>query len=541
MEMHFATVYECIADLDPGLTALVDDVNRRSWGEYDRRAACLANFFQQAGLKKDAKVALYTYNRNEYLEAQLAAFKMRAIPVNVNYRYLDDELVYLLNDTDAEVVIFEGCFAERLMHIKPQISGLHTYVQVNDGHPRMPGAYDYEEIIAAHEPAPRIQRSEDDIYMLYTGGTTGMPKGVMYRMGVFFRNMLKGYDFCGLERPKTTEELIEKVAMRRREGHFPAGLPASPLMHGAGMWGAVFMPGNLGAKTVCVSRHSFDADAIWQAVEREKVTDMTIVGDVFGKPMIDALKCAEAAGKPYDVSSVERILSSGVMWTADVKAGFLAYMDALLIDAMGSSEGSMARQLLRRGGNPTTAEFELNDKVVVLNENDQLVEPGSGDVGMLAVQEGIPFAYYKDPEKSAKTFRRVNGVDYCFPGDFATVEADGKITLLGRGSVCINTGGEKVFPEEVEEVIKAMPGIKDCLVVGLPDSKYGERVTALVTCQAGLPTSEQGIIDQAHKNLSGYKIPKQVFMVEMILRGPNGKADYKWAKQQAAALSEEIA
>ncbi len=177
----------------------------------------------------------------------------------------------------------------------------------------------------------------------------------------------------------------------------------------------------------------------------------------------------------------------------------------------------------------------------MLNENDQLVEPGSGDVGMLAVQEGIPFAYYKDPEKSAKTFRRVNGVDYCFPGDFATVEADGKITLLGRGSVCINTGGEKVFPEEVEEVIKAMPGIKDCLVVGLPDSKYGERVTALVTCQAGLPTSEQGIIDQAHKNLSGYKIPKQVFMVEMILRGPNGKADYKWAKQQAAALSEEIA
>ncbi len=541
MEMHFATAYEGIADIDPDFPALVDDYYRRSWGEYEQRAACLASFFQELGLKKDSKVALYTYNRNEYLEAHFAALKLRAIPVNVNYRYLDEELVYLLNDADAEVVIFEGCFAERMAKIQSRVPQLKTYIQVDDGNPLMNGAFEYESVISNNTPAARIKRSEDDIYMLYTGGTTGMPKGVMYRMGTFFRNMLKGYDFRGIDRPQSLDELLQKVKQLRADGDRPVGLPASPLMHGAGIWGAVFMPGNLGATIACVSEHSFDADTIWQLVEREKVTDMTIVGDVFGKPMLAALERADAKGKPYDVSSVKRILSSGVMWTAEVKAGFLKYLDPLLIDAMGSSEGSMARQFLRRGGNPTTATFELSDNVVVLDDDDNIIQAGTGQAGILAVHDGIPFAYYKDPEKSAQTFRKVNGTDYCFPGDYATVEADGKITLLGRGSVCINSGGEKVFPEEVEEAIKVMPEVMDSVVVGLPDEKFGARVTALVSLKEGCQLQPADIIGQTHEKLSGYKIPKQVFLVKEILRGPNGKADYKWAQNQAAIINQTLA
>jgi 3-oxocholest-4-en-26-oate---CoA ligase len=532
MDFHFANVWETVADAVPARTALISNGVSRSWGEFDDRAARLAAVLDAHGLGRDSKVGLYLHNSNEYLETQYAVFKVRGCPINVNYRYKSDELVYLLDNADAEAVVYQACYAMRIWEIRKRLPKLKLLIQVDDGTELLlDGAHDYEKSILRANPLPRIERAPDDVYMLYTGGTTGMPKGVMYPGGHFsFFLTAMGAAGRGLPPPASVAELPALIAQIAEP---PVSLPACPLMHGTGMWLGSMLPLALGGTVVTTPKLGLDPDLLWGLVEQHRVTDMVIVGDAFARPLLGALDDAAARGNPYDLSSLKQITSSGVMWSAEVKEGLLRHHDLVLADVMGSSEGGMGSSITTREARPTTAKFQLNDGVKVITDDGRFVEPGSGEIGKLATSGFVPLGYYKDPQKSAETFREVGGVRYSFPGDYATVAADGSITLLGRGSVCINTAGEKVFPEEVEEAVKRHPSVEDCLVVGVPDDRFGERVVAVASTRGGAEGDPAAVIEFTRDHLAGYKVPKSVLFVDVVQRAPNGKADYKWAKAQA--------
>ena len=543
MEMHFATLWENIADTIGDRTALIHGDNKVTWSELDDRAARVAGFLTAQGHAVDSKAGIYAYNCNEHIEAEYASFKMRGSPINVNYRYLADELVYLLDNSDAEVIFYQACFTDRIAEIRSKLPNLRTLIQIKDssGNELLEGAFDYDTIIAETEPMPRIDRKWDDIYMLYTGGTTGMPKGVMYYNGEFAESQFAQFEAYGISPPPTNlEGAMAAVTKLAAADALPITLSACPLMHGTGMWGGVFAPLSLGGTVVTLDNSSFKADELWEAVERNKVTNLVIVGDAFGNPMLTSLQNAKEEGRSYDLSSVNSIMSSGVMWSHEVKKGLLEFADMVLTDALASTEGSMARSMTTRDNIEGTAEFELMETSKVFDENDEEIVPGSGNTGLLANGGRCPVGYFKDPVKSAATFREVKGLRYSFPGDFATVEADGKVKLLGRGSMCINTMGEKVFPEEVEEAIKTHPAIYDCLVAGVKDPKFGERVTAVVSVRPGMSANEADVTEHVKARLSGYKKPKNVFFVDVVQRATNGKADYKWAKAKAAEEATKI-
>lgn len=535
MEMQFASVWESIADRIPDAPALRHGDTRWSWRQFDSRAARLARALADLGLGPDAKVAQYLYNGPEYIEVCYAAFKLRGVPINVNYRYLADELAYLIDNSDSEALFFHGSLGERVQEVRARLPRLRALVQVDDGSPLLDGALRYEDLIASHPPADRIARSGDEICMLYTGGTTGMPKGVMYRHCDLCGNLLAGFALRGLPRPERADEIAPLVAELHQRGGSPRTVAACPLMHGTGLWGGAFSPLNAGGTVITLTQVSFDPDELWRAVQRERATDVVIVGDSFAKPMARALEEAEARGEPYDISTLRFMLSSGVMWTAQIKEALLRRGDMILIDAMGATEGGMAQQISSRGAPPKTGKFQLNPTSRVFTEDGREVRPGSGEIGMLAVSGNIPLGYYKDPEKSARTFREIAGARYSIPGDFATVEADGTITLLGRGSICINTGGEKVYPEEVEEVVKLHPAVDDCLVVGVPDEKFGETVAAVASPRPGRSARPEEVLAFTRGKLASYKLPKRLVWVDRVRRAANGKGDYPWARAQAQA------
>ncbi|QUD89483.1 acyl-CoA synthetase [Phenylobacterium montanum] len=539
MIWHLAALWELIAGAIPDEVALINGEARRSWRQFETRAASLASGLLAAGLGPDAKVAVYGLNSNEYLEAHFAAFKARAMPVNVNYRYGESELTYLLDNADAEALIFDARYGDKVAAIRSRLPRLRLLVEIDDGTGRnLPGAVAYEALIRANRPLAPIRYHEDDVYMLYTGGTTGMPKGVMYAHRDLAQAMMLGYDFMGEPRPATEHELILSVQRRIRAGTHSAGLAASPLMHGTGLWAGAFAMLNLGGAAVTIRSLHFDATELWRAVEQHRVTDMAIVGDVFARPMVSALREAQAAGRPFDLSSLRTIFSSGVMFSSEAKRGLLEFADVTLIDSMGATEGGMGSSIVNRTNPPgETAVFKMNATTKVFRDDGQEVKPGSGEIGMVANGGVAPIGYYKDPAKSAATFRVIDGHRYSFPGDYAQVAADGSIILLGRGSSCINTGGEKVFPEEVEEALKAHPSVDDCLVVGAKDERLGERVTAVVTAAAGRTVDEAELVAFARERLAGYKLPRQMVVADRIQRGPSGKPDYRWAK----GLVEEAA
>ena len=534
MELHFATVWEEIADLNPDGTALVCGDSTRTWREYDDRAARLAQLLIEHGVGQDSKVGIYAHNSNEYLEAQYAVFKVRGCPVNVNYRYKAEELVYLLENSDAEALFFQACYAARIWEIRPQLPRIKLFVQIDDGtEALLDGALDFEQSIRVASPASRIERSSEDVYMLYTGGTTGMPKGVMYEQGLFIRFMLGSVRALGFDVPETGDDLSTMVGLMKENGLTPVSLAACPLMHGTGMWLGAIVPLMQGGTVVTISKLGLDPHLIWGEVERCGVTVVVIVGDAFARPMLDALNEAKANDSPYDLSSVRQITSSGVMWSTEVKLGLLEHHEMVLIDAMGSTEGGMGSSVTRREEASETAHFKLNPGTKVFTDDGREVVPGSDETGMIATSGLVPLGYYKDPEKSAKTFREIDGVRYSFPGDYAKVESDGTIVLLGRGSNCINTAGEKVYPEEVEEAIKKHDAIEDCLVVGVRDDRFGQRIVAVASTREYEMVDELDLIDFTREHLAGYKLPKQVLFVDEVRRAPNGKADYKWAQQAA--------
>ena len=532
MNFHFATAWEVVAQRYPYRLATIADNKSTTWQEFERRAASLAALMESCGVGANSKAALYLHNSNEYQEAQFAIFKLGACPINVNYRYKAEELVYLLDNSDSEVVFYQACYAMRIWEIKKRVPKIKLFVQIDDGTEMLlKDSVDYEKAIRDHRPLPPIDRDTSSVYMLYTGGTTGMPKGVMYPACDFAQLWISnGAAARELDPPESMSaypDFLEKIEEP------PISLPACPLMHGTGMWLGSFLPMMMGGTVVTTSKLGLDPHLLLSMVEQHKVSSLVIVGDAFAKPILSALDEAQSRGTPYDVSSLQGIVSSGVMWSMETKQGLLRHQDLILSDHMGSTEGGMGSSITTREGISQTAKFELNEGVTVITDDGRIVEPGSGEMGKIATSTFVPLGYYKDEEKSKATFKEINGTRYSFPGDYATVEKDGSITLLGRGSVCINTAGEKVFPEEVEEAMKRNEEVVDCLVVGIPDERFGERVIAVTSLDEGSDIDDTLLIDFCRENLAGYKVPKQVLMVEHVRRAPNGKADYKWAKSEA--------
>ena len=534
MEMHAASVWEAISDVVGDAPAISCGDTSRTWSEYENRAARLSASFVQAGLKPNSKIGIFLYNSNEYLETQFAGFKMRGVPINVNYRYLDDELLYLLDNADAEALVFHSSLGDRIARIADRLPKMRLLIQVRDDDANhVETAIDYEDLIRSHDPSPRISRREDDIYMLYTGGTTGMPKGVMYPLGGLTDSFIRStFNTNGMRPPSTNSDVIPSIHSLHAVGNAPISIPGCPLMHGTGMWLGAMFAHLAGGSVITLQQRSFDADELFTVTQRARATTLVVVGDSFVKPMILALDTAIAAGKPYDTSSVKLIISSGVMWTAEVKEQILERIEqTVLIDAMGSTEGGMGTSISMKGVKPATAKFVSNPNTKVFAEDNREIQPGSGEIGMVAAGGNVPIGYFKDPEKSARTFRTINGIRYSFPGDMAMLAADGSLILLGRGSQVINTGGEKVFPEEVEESVKRVDGVLDCLVVGMPDEKFGQAVTAVVSLVVGANVEAAAIIAKVKSEMSNFKAPKRVVFVSRVPRAPNGKADYPAAME----------
>ncbi len=535
--INFASIWEGIADACPEADATAHGHQVRSWAEFDDRAAQLAEGLKSHGVGRNDTVALYLYNGSEYMEAEYASFKNRAIPCNVNYRYLADELIYLLTNAEAKAVLFDHTLAERVIEVRESCPDLKLLVQVG-GEEVVDGAIGYEDLISGSDPAPRISRSGDDLWYLYTGGTTGNPKAVMWQHRDLIGNMAAYYAAIDRGVPETNEEAVAGAVEFHARHRITRLLAAAPLMHGAsGMPALQYM--TQGGMVATLESRSFDADELWTLVSDLRLTTLAIVGDVFARPMLAALDAAEAAGRPYDMSSVFQILSSGVMWSSESKQALLAHRNMTLLDSLGSSEaiGFATQRSRRDAGAMATARFTLGPNTTVLTDDGRVVEAGSGEVGRLANGGAIPLGYFRDPVKTAETFPTIDGRRWSIPGDYATVEADGTITLLGRGSACINSGGEKIYPEEVEEALKSHRSVRDANVIGLPDERWGQAVTAIVSIEDGQDVSDADLITHARTKIAAYKTPKRLFRVPAIIRNPNGKADYVWARSVAEKMS----
>lgn len=537
--MNLASVWEHIADAQPDALALANADTSRTWTEFDDRASRLAAALMAAGIGAGDNVACAMYNGNEYIEAEFAVFKVRAAPCNVNYRYVEAELQYLVDNSDSKAVFFDSSLAERLGNVRDQLPGVQLWIQVGDD--SVPDwAVGYETVVADNEPAARIERSGQDLWILYTGGTTGNPKGVMWPHENILTVTKRIFEQLALEFPTSLDQAGAAAAAIAELGATPRQLAASPLMHGTAGIGAL-MYLTCGGAVVTMTSRSLDSDELWQTVRAQQCTVASIVGDVFCTPMVEALDAAAEAGSPYDLTSLASITSSGVMWSQPVKDRLLAHAHAggttlICNDSLGSSEGVGFAGKQSSAGNGTdteTATFTLGPNAAVFTEDGRRVEPGSDEKGLLAVGGPIPLGYYGDPVKSAETFREIEGQRWSVPGDWATVAADGSVTLLGRGSMSINTGGEKVYPEEVEEALKLLDDVVDANVVGVPDPKWGAAVTAVVQLTDGATPADSDLVDALRSTLSGYKLPKHVIRVDKLFRSPNGKSDYKWAIKTA--------
>ena len=544
VDENWATLWESVADAMPEGLAVVRGQRRLRWAELDERASRLAAALEAVGLGQESKVAIVAYNTPEHLEAVFAAYKLRACPINLNFRYRAEELAEVLEDSESEVLVFHGSLAAQVAPAREASARLRAVIQIDDGSPLLNGALRFEDLIRAHDPAPRVRRSGADIQLLYTGGTTGHPRGVMYRHAdAVEMNAFAAYSLAGLATPNDAPAAARCALALRERGQTPTVLPASPLVHGTALnlSAAAWL---LGGTVVFLESRSFDAHELWRAVERERVTQIGIVGDAFAGPMVEALEAAEADGRPYDVSSVERVLSSGAPWSLRLKQGLVERGSMTLVETIGASEGGpTAVSVVPPGTRAEDARFVLGERARLLTEDGAELPPGSTEAGLLAMMPPIPFAYFKDPERSAQVFRRVGNQRYSICGDYAKLKADGSVVFLGRGSLCINTAGEKVYPEEVEAVLRTHPSVADANVVGLTDEVWNQAVTAVVSLRSGWSATEDELKATVRDRLAGYKVPKRVVFVPDIPRTPAGKAQYGWARHIAteAVASSDLA
>lgn len=525
MDYNLADLWEKVVDTVPDREALVCGDRRLTYAATDERANRLAHFLAAQGVGPGDHVALYLTNGNEYLEGMLAAFKLRAVPINVNYRYVEEELRYLFDDADVKAVIYHRVYAPTLAAVRDELPQLETFIEVDDGSApeRDLGAPEYEAALAGSSAERDFEpRSPDDVYILYTGGTTGMPKGVMWRAEDVFFGALATL----VSPPITTPE---EIADRAREGRTRC-LPACPFMHGTAHWMALSTLYTGGCVIISPER-SFEPTELWELVAREKVNFLVIVGDAFARPLVEAIDGLDA---DVDLSACSVILSGGAILSPTVKERFVEKLpSSVIIDGYGSSESGGQGQSVTVAGSAVSEvpRFAVNDETTVLDENLQVAAPGV--VGKLARRGRVPLGYYKDPEKTAATFPQVDGVRWSVPGDHARIDDDGMITLLGRGSVSINTGGEKVYPEEVEAALKGHPEVFDAVVVGVPDDRWGERVVALIEPRPGTQPAFDALDQHVRGHVAGYKAPRQVLLVDHIVRSPSGKPDYRWGKALA--------
>ena len=521
---NYAEIWEVIAEQIPDAPAQIQGATRFTWREFDERANGVAHALLEAGAVEQDKVAQYLHNCPAYMESMFASWKAGLVPVNTNYRYADDELVYLWDNADAMAVVFHGTFAGNIERIQDRVPKVRLWLWVDDGTGPCPSwATPYEDAAASHPGRVEAPwgRDGDHLYMLYTGGTTGMPKGVMWRQDDNIRNIIA----LGVN-PRYGEDPVD-YQVTRDLVTVPGvvSVPACPLMHGTGcMTQLIALSG--GGCVVTLENTHLDIEELFDTIERHRGNTTAIVGDAFAKPMLRAL---DAEPDRWDLTSLYVFTSSGVMFSEGSKQRLIEHLPhAMIVDAFSSSEAvGMGQSISAAGVDPDTATFKLGEHTKVFTEDLREVVPGSGEIGRVAVGGHQPIGYYKDPEKTAATFLEVDGKRFSIPGDFATVEADGTITLLGRGSVCINTGGEKVFPEEVEEVLKTHEAVRDAVAVGVRDEKFGQAVTAVVELVPGLVLDERALIDHVKGKLAHYKAPKYVLSISTIGRAPNGKVDYK--------------
>ncbi len=541
MEFNLADLFECVADHVPDREALVCGPRRSTYRELDAAATRVAHGFASLGIGPGDHVGLVLRDGVDHVEAMLACYKLRAVPVNVNYRYVADELAYLVRDASLVALVAPRSRADVTAGL-----GVATLIEVDDcGTSLTPGAHAYEDLrTTGSERRDFEARSGDDHYVLYTGGTTGLPKGVVWRQEDIFFAALGGGNPGGP--PIEAPEAIGPGVLANPAGRVAAflgpddaspplvALALGPLVHASGQWSAL---GTLlsGGTVVLFSEPHVDAGAVLDLVARERIVALNLVGDAIARPLVDAL---EARPGGWDTSSLLLLGSGGSILSGDVKDRLLAALPSViaLIDGIGSSESpAQAVAVTRRGGSPTTSlRFSAKPTTMVVDESLRPVPAGSGIVGRLATTGRVPLGYLSDPERSARTFVEIDGARWSLPGDMATMDPDGTVHLLGRGSFCINTGGEKVYPEEVEAVMKAHPLVADAVVVGIPDERWGERVAAVVQTAAGTLTLDEL---QAHcrEHLAGYKTPRVLHVVDRIERLPTGKADYRWAQAVTTA------
>lgn len=539
MEFNLAQVHEAVSATDPDRECIVFRDRRLTYGQVTERTRRFANYLIGRGLGLHAErehlsgwesgqdgLALYLHNGNEYLEGMLGAFKARVAPFNVNYRYVEEELVYLFRDAKARAVLYHASMAPTLAKVLGDLPGLEVLIQVADesGHALLPGAVDYEEALASSSAAkPDCTWSPDDLYVLYTGGTTGMPKGVLWRQSDIYFAALGG-TMPGMGEHQSLESVLSMV------GAGPRMLPAPPFMHGAAHW-AAFNTMNAGGGVVIQSKPThLDPDDIWSTVEREKVQGLLIVGDAFARPLLDQL-----TKKSYDLSSLSLMVSGGAVLNVGIKEEILeALPNVMIFDGIGSSEtGSQAANMSSKGTGASTGNFMPQPGNCVLDADfTRVLEPGSEDMGWFARAGRVPLGYLGDQAKTERTFPVIGGVRYSVPGDRARHLASGLIEVLGRDSVTINSGGEKIFAEEVEQALKHHPAVYDVVVCGRPSERWGQEVVAVVRLREGVPASETELLAEAAKRLARYKLPKAFVFRDEILRSPSGKADYRWAREQ---------
>lgn len=533
MGSPFVDLWEAIADAVPGRCAQITGAARFTWRDLDRRADGVADALVRNGLGRQDKVAQYLHNGPEYLESLLACYKAALVPVNTNYRYGGAELSELWDDADVAAVVLHGSFVPTVESIVREMTGVKLWLWVDDGTHACPEwALPYESV-ARSDPGrflPRWDRTPEDLYLLYTGGTTGRPKGVMWTQGDLFSLLQAGSGLVPTPGVPMNELVSSIIDMPIR-----VHLAASPLMHGAGAlraFGALDQAGTV----VTLQGRRFDPIELLDTIERERVTTLSIVGDAFARPILDVL---DAEPGRWDLSTLESIASSGVMWSEETKRGLLRHHPGLvLLDGLSSSEaiGIGSSRSSSVDGVSRTGQFVATARVRLLGQNGEWLPAGSTEAGLVALAGPNPLGYYKDPMKTAETFRVIDGERFAIPGDWAVLNEDGSLRLLGRGSSCVNTGGEKVHVEEVEEALKRLRRVRDAAVVGLPDPVLGEAVVAVLEVESAFEVDVEAIRADLRSELAPYKLPREVVAVQSLGRGPNGKLDYARIRADAAAL-----
>ncbi|MDT5183823.1 MAG: 3-oxocholest-4-en-26-oate---CoA ligase [Mycobacterium sp.] len=535
MALNIADLAEHAIDAVPDRVALISADEQLTYAQLEEKANRLAHYLIDQGVKKDDKVGLYCRNRVEIVIAMLGIVKAGAILVNVNFRYVEGELKYLFENSDMVALVHERRYADRVANVLPETPNVKTILVVEDGTEDPAGDFrkyhGVEFYSALEKGSPERdfgERSGDDIYLLYTGGTTGFPKGVMWRHEDIYRVLLGGTDFATGEFVKDEYDLAKAAAANPPMIRYP--IP--PMIHGAtqsATWMSLFS----GQTTVLAPE--FNADEVWRAIHGHKVNLLFFTGDAMARPLLDALQAAHDKGEDYDLSSLFLLASTAALFSTSIKEKLLELLpNRVITDSIGSSEtGFGGTSIVAKGehhmGGPRVA---IDHRTVVLDEDGNEVKPGSGVRGVIAKKGNIPVGYYKDEKKTAETFRTYNGVRYAIPGDYAEVEADGTVTMLGRGSVSINSGGEKIYPEEVEAALKGHPDVFDALVVGVPDPRFGQHVAAVLQAREGARPTLAALDAFVRREIAGYKVPRSLWFVDEVKRSPAGKPDYRWAKDQ---------